>query len=252
MLILNADDWGRDLETTDKTLDCALAGGLSSASAMVWMEDSERAADLAKQHEVDTGLHLNLTTPLTQANCPLELKERLNKLAAILQRGTLSRAVYHPKLASTFDYVVRSQRDEYARLYGHEPDRIDGHHHMHLCANVLMSDLMPAGTIVRRHFSYQAGEKALRNRVFRQITDLVLRRRYRTVDHLFSLPPLETARLERIRVAGQTSIVEVETHPINADEYRFLAGGGIFEWAQGCRIARGFARALRTASEQGS
>lgn len=64
-LIVNADDWGRDRETTDRTLFCLREGAVSSASAMVFMEDSERAAALAKEHGVDAGLHLNLTAPLS-------------------------------------------------------------------------------------------------------------------------------------------------------------------------------------------
>jgi hypothetical protein len=34
--------------------------------------------------------------------------------------------------------------------------------------------------------------------------------------------------------------VEVETHPVNADEYRFLTGGEILRRTRHLRIARGF------------
>src|SRR5579863_5715924 len=61
LLIINADDWGVNREATDRTLDCVLRKTVSSASAMVFMEDSERAAQLALEAGVDTGLHLNLT-----------------------------------------------------------------------------------------------------------------------------------------------------------------------------------------------
>jgi hypothetical protein len=39
LLIINADDWGRDAHTTDNILDCALRGTISSVSAMLFMED---------------------------------------------------------------------------------------------------------------------------------------------------------------------------------------------------------------------
>ena len=39
-VIVNADDWGRDVATSDRTLDCMLHGAISSVSAMVFMEDS--------------------------------------------------------------------------------------------------------------------------------------------------------------------------------------------------------------------
>jgi hypothetical protein len=60
-VFVNADDWGMDVDTTNRSLDCALQGTISSVSAMVFMEDSERAALLAQQHKVEAGIHLNFT-----------------------------------------------------------------------------------------------------------------------------------------------------------------------------------------------
>ena len=53
-----------------------------------------------------------------------------------------------PTACQIVRYVVAAQFDEYTRLYGRAPARVDGHHHMHLCANVLMGRLIPDGTIV--------------------------------------------------------------------------------------------------------
>ncbi|MGH9355586.1 MAG: hypothetical protein ACRD10_05595, partial [Terriglobia bacterium] len=47
-LIVNADDWGRYHETTGRTLDCIDRGAVSSVRAMVFMQDSERAAAIAR------------------------------------------------------------------------------------------------------------------------------------------------------------------------------------------------------------
>jgi len=67
MLIINADDWGRSRTETDAALQCYEKGRITSASAMVFMEDSERAADIAKENQVDVGLHLNFSVAsLTQ------------------------------------------------------------------------------------------------------------------------------------------------------------------------------------------
>src|SRR5258708_25144263 len=57
VLIVNADDWGRDYETTARTLECALHGTISSVSAMVFMQGSERAAAIARERGIDAGLH---------------------------------------------------------------------------------------------------------------------------------------------------------------------------------------------------
>lgn len=241
-LIVNADDWGRDPQTTDRILDCALQGTISSVSGMVFMEDSERAAGIAREVGIDTGLHINLTTPLSARSCPPNLKERQQELTHYLRRHPFARAVYHPLLARIFEYVVRAQIEEYSRIYGTEPERFDGHHHMHLCANVLFRGLLPAGSIVRRHFSWEPTEKALRHGLFRKCTDVLLARRHRLVDFFFSLPPFEPpARLRRIFSLAHEYVVEVETHPANPKEYRFLAEGEIFRWPADFPIARRFA-----------
>ena len=242
VLIVNADDWGRDPHTTGRILDCALRGTISSVSGMVFMEDSERAAAIARERGIDAGLHLNLTTPFSAPSCPPKLREHQQKLSKYLRRHFFARAVYHPLLGRSFEYVVKAQIDEYRRLYGAKPERLDGHHHMHLCANVLFGNLLPPGTIVRRHFSWESGEKRVRNALFRKFTNVVLARRYRLVDFLFSLPPLEPpARLQRIFSLASRFVVELEAHPVDPVEYQFLAGDQIFRWARPGPSVPGFA-----------
>ncbi len=236
-LIVNADDWGRDLDTTERTLECIQRGAVSSVSAMVFMEDSERAAASAAKHGVDAGLHLNFTSPFSAAACPARLKESQSRVAAYLQRNPLTRGIFNPLLTGSFEYLVAVQREEFRRLYGSEPARYDGHHHMHLSANVLLARLLPESALVRQHFSHEPGEKALRNQIFRTVTGSLLRRRYRMVDFLFSLPPLDRDRLRRIFALAHEFIVELETHPINRDEYEFLTKGEIFRWAENCPVA---------------
>lgn len=237
-LIVNADDWGRDRETTDRTLDCILCRSISSVSAMVFMEDSERAADIASERAVSVGLHLNLTTPFSAPGTPSRLIEHQRKISKYLRRHRLAQVVYNPVLSGSFEYVVAAQRDEFRRLYGNEPERVDGHHHMHLCANVLFGKLLKEGTTVRRNFSFHPGEKSVWNRLYRRTIDSVLARRHRLTDFFFSLPPLEPpSRLQKIFSLAHSSFVELETHPVVPDEYRFLAGGEIFRWTAGLPIA---------------
>lgn len=239
-LIINGDDFGRDRWNTQKILECIVNGSISSVSTMVFMQDSERAAGIARERGIDTGLHLNLTTPFSAA-APAPLREHQQKVARYLERHRLARLIFHPGLAGSFEYVVKKQLDEFDRLYGAAPARIDGHHHMHQCANVVLAKLLPAGTVVRRNFSFQPGEKGWANRTYRNILDRMLARRHRLTDYFFSLAPVELAgRLERAFSLAQRSIVEVETHPINLAEYRFLSGGGIFRLTGNLSIARGF------------
>jgi predicted glycoside hydrolase/deacetylase ChbG (UPF0249 family) len=209
---------------------------------MVFMADSARAAAIAREKGIDAGLHLNLTTPYSAPDSPVRLIERQRELGEYLLRHRLSQVLFHPTLVQSFKYVVSVQIDEFCRLYGAPPARLDGHHHMHLCANVLLGRLLPTGVIIRRNYTFRRGEKSFGNRFYRKIVDRMLARRHRLTDYFFSLPPLDPpSRLERIFSLAHRFVVEVETHPLDAEEYRFLVGGEIFRWAGDVPIASRFA-----------
>jgi hypothetical protein len=97
------------------------------------------------------------------------------------------------------------------------------------------------GTSVRRSFSFHSGEKSVWNRLYRQFVDGVLQRRHRVTDYFFSLAPLEPAgRLDRVFTLARSFAIELETHPVNQDEYRFLSGGEIFRRMGDGQIASPF------------
>jgi hypothetical protein len=240
-LIMNADDWGRDRENTDRILECTVHGTVSSVSAMVFMGDSERAAAIATEKGIDAGLHLNFTTQFSASNVSSRLLDNHQRVAAYLLRRRFNQTIFHPGLRRSFEYVVAAQRDEFVRLYGAQAQRLDGHHHMHLCANVLLAGLLPPATIVRRNFSFQPGEKSFANRLYRKAADHMLARRHRLVDFLFSISPLGPhGRLERIVSLAREFVVELETHPVKADEYQFLTEGEVFDLTGDFPIASRF------------
>jgi hypothetical protein len=220
---------------------------------MVFMEDSERAAAIAKESGIDAGLHLNFTAPFSASDCPAPLAEHQGRIAGYLLRHPLARVIFHPRLTRSFEYVVAAQLEEFRCLYGRDPDRIDGHHHMHLCANVLSAGLLPQGIIARRNFSFQRGEKSFCNRFYRKIVDRSLAQRHPLVDFLFPLPPLRPMdRLRRIFALARQHVVELETHPVNPEEYRFLIEGELLRQlgdlpVAPCFAVHGFARAGKTA-----
>lgn len=222
-VILNADDWGRDVETTNRILDCLVDEAISSVSAMVFMEDSERAADHALAHGVDAGLHLNFTLPFSAPQCPPRLIEHQRKLTRFLRSNRFTPMLYHPGLAASFDYVARAQRDEFQRLYGTPAQRMDGHHHMHLCQNVLMQNLLPPGIVVRRSLSLMKEEAGFINRHYREWQNRKLLQQHRMTDFFFDLRPLDSVqRFKRILELSLSFNVEVETHPVKSDEFKFL------------------------------
>jgi hypothetical protein len=241
-LLINADDWGRRRRHTDQIADCVVRKTVSSVSAMVFMEDSERAAAIARESGIDAGLHLNFTTPFSSRNCPSRLLERQSPLAKYLLRHRFAQAIFHPGLIQSFEYVLLAQLEEFQKLYGTAPERFDGHHHMHLCANVLVAGLLPVGSIVRRNFSFGQGEKGVGNRLYRQIVDCILARRHRLVDFFGALSPLNPPdRLQRIFSLARHSVVELEAHPVNPKEYRFLTGGELFSRVGDIQVASQFA-----------
>lgn len=237
MLIINADDFGRSRQATDRTLSCYKQGTITSTSAMVFMEDSQRAAELAKEYSIDTGLHLNFTQGFTQCNHNSQFRDYHSRIVGYLTRKKYNFLFYNPVLQKQFDYVFHVQLEEFEHLFGMFPSHIDGHHHMHLCANMLFGAIIPNGHKVRRNLSFVQGEKSLPNRMYRAAIDNWLTRRYSTTDYLFSLPErIKTGRLEYALDLAKTSIVELETHPELTEE---------FEWLTGSKCIRAFSSLQR-------
>src|SRR5690348_14808539 len=103
-LIVNADDWGLDQNTTSRIFDCFHERSISSASGMVFMADSVRAADLAREHWFDIGLHLNLTAPFSDPTTPTRVVEQQLIVARYLLACRIAPALYHPRLSNCFEY----------------------------------------------------------------------------------------------------------------------------------------------------
>jgi chitin disaccharide deacetylase len=223
MLLINADDWGFDRFVTDSILSCYRNKRITSTSAMVFMEDSERAAELALNSDLEVGLHLNFTDRFTDGKSPLILQEYQQRIARFLLGSRYCSVLYNPFLKRTFEYVYRLQHDEFVRLYGKLPAHVNGHRHMHLCTNVLLGRLIPKNSKVRRSFSFSPGEKGSLNRLYRYAVDLVLKRRYICTDFFFSIAPVHgTERLLKIVELSQLYNVELMVHPQKPDEYEYL------------------------------
>lgn len=223
MLIVNADDFGRSTAETDAALGCYEEGRITSVSAMVFMEDSERAAELAKANQLDVGLHLNFVEALTGKNYPARLSEYHARTVRYLMRNKYAQLLYNPFLRKEFAYSYEAQANEFARLFGAPPSHIDGHHHMHLSANVLISNVIPAGMKMRRNFSFWPGEKSWLNRTYRTFVDGWLSRRYQLADYFFDLSQsIREKKLDRVIALAKSNNVELMTHPIVQMESEYL------------------------------
>lgn len=233
MLIINADDWGLSRAGTDPALSCYTAGRITSGSAMVFMSDSIRAAEIAKDIGIDIGLHLNLSTKFTGECHDKVLLEYHDRIVQFLTSGKYSFLIYNPSLKEQFRYTYRKQIEEFLRLYGKPPSHVDGHHHKHICANMLFDKVIPAGEKVRRNISFLPGEKSLFNRTCRRLLDLWLARRYRLIDFVFEFP--EHRQLETLRSfveLARGAIVEIMVHPVYTVEYACLMSDDYLEILQ--------------------
>jgi predicted glycoside hydrolase/deacetylase ChbG (UPF0249 family) len=237
MIILNADDLGRSRSETEAALSCHARGRITAATAMVFMVDSERAADVARRTGLDVGLHFNLDEAFTAPGVHPALRRQHEFIARFLKGKRYSLLIYHPLLRQKFRSLYLAQENEFIRLYGEPPSHVDSHHHLHLCANMLIDRVIPRGYQVRRSFTFQRGERGRLNRAYRYLLDKRLQRRYRLTDCFFSLRHcLEGETLGRIVELSRTAKVELVTHPQDAREYDFLMGNRFDEMFSGVEL----------------
>ena len=223
MIIVNADDFGRSQVETDLALSCYKEGRITSATAMVFMSDSSRAAALAQDAGIKLGLHLNLSQRFTGQFKSRLLEECQDRVVRFLTSAKYSLLFYNPALRDQFRYLYQAQLDEFIRLYGRRPSHIDGHQHKHLCTNMMIDGIIPAHEKVRRSFSFWPGEKSSLNRAYRRLIDRSLARRYRLTDFFFSLQEcLQAKRIPRVFELSKTAAVELMTHPIHRQEFDYL------------------------------
>src|SRR6185312_1476173 len=138
LLIVNADDLGLDRPTTDAIIEVFRAGRITSATAMMHMPDTQRAAESARAAGLPTGLHLNLTEPFEDRAAPAAVRERQARAARIYTTSRVARWIYNPRLRTLVDDCVRDQLERYREVFGGDPTHVDGHHHLHTAPNVVL------------------------------------------------------------------------------------------------------------------
>lgn len=228
MLILNADDWGRSCAETDLPEECFRRGSLDSASGMVFMRDSERAAERAKSLGLNVGLHLNFTEIFSDPPKDARILIALRRVARHLKASKFSWMVFNPILRREFRLLCESQIKEYERLYDRRVSRIDGHQHMHLNANVILGKYLPSGVVVRRNFTFKRGERSWPNIAYRRWLDRCLAKRFQLCDRFYCLGDLiRQNRLTKVILESRGFEVEIMTHPARLSEFRVLCGSDV-------------------------
>lgn len=225
LLIVNADDWGAFRAGTDAIESCFQTGAISSASAMVYMADSQRAAEIAVRHQRPIGLHLNLTQELDAPGLPTPVTERQRRLrehfAALRRRRWLLST--DPRVHRLVSRAIEDQLEEFRRLYGREPTHLDSHHHVHVCPDVFLSSAMVPGLRVRQTLSPPPGGGP--GNPARWLKHRVLAWRFLTTARFWRAR--ETSGLGSVPIAtavehARREAVEIMVHPSFPDEHEAL------------------------------
>lgn len=226
LLIINADDWGHDQSTTGAIVACHLAGGVTSTSAMAFMRGSKAAAE--QSHHVPRlgiGLHLNFTEEYSDPAAPMHVRDRQKLVIEHFRRMRVRRWLYDPRIASTVDKVISDQYQNFIDLYKCKPTHIDGHHHGHFTANVLLSRSLPAKTKIRNALSDAHRPNPI-TAILRRARARILRTRFPMTDYFFDVksiwPAMSGELLSHKLALARHSSVEIMVHPAFPEEYEPL------------------------------
>jgi predicted glycoside hydrolase/deacetylase ChbG (UPF0249 family) len=221
---VNADDLGWNRGATDLTIASFGAGQVTSATALVHMEDSERAAALALENGLPTGLHLNLSDPFTGTEVPAAERERHAALCRHFAAGRpmhLRSWVYDPRIQGEVEWAIEAQLDRHRELYGAAPTHVDGHNHVQNCPNVALAKALRGFKRRGPIYAWPATPTAMgRVRAARQ---RLIARRVLTTRYLFDIARIkETEPMAAAVGESRLTSVEVMAHPGFGHEHDVL------------------------------
>ena len=223
-LIVNADDYGVSERAVESTALVFASGAITSATAMVFCTASPNAARVAMESKMPVGLHLNLTDLFSSEDAPSESRRRQAAVAKRMIARAWTRYVWWPDLAADVDATISDQLQEFRSLFSQSPTHLDGHHHIHLATNVLLSRTLGNFSAVRLPFSTEGWSRGLAATSVRGVQREYIQRRFRTTERFYSLQQFvehhETIWASMNWRGDQA--VEVECHPESEDDHRVL------------------------------
>jgi predicted glycoside hydrolase/deacetylase ChbG (UPF0249 family) len=243
VLIVNADDLGYNRPTTDAVAECFRAGRITSATAMVYMADSDRAAQMAREMDLPVGLHVNLSEPFDDPHTPREVHDR--HLSVVRRFGGPSfifrsrRWTFDPRLREPTERCIADQLDRFEALYGRAPTHIDGHLHVHVCPNVALARTIPPGIGMRNALGGGPDPGGLMSRVIAARQRVLFRHRL-TTRHFLNItglhPEFVDGGVRRLLGLARETSVEVMAHPGFGHEYTQLMSDDWARWTEGLPV----------------
>jgi predicted glycoside hydrolase/deacetylase ChbG (UPF0249 family) len=232
LLIINADDWGMTRHTTDAIARCFVAGTVSSTTAMVYMSDSRRAAEIAVERGLSVGLHINLDNSFTASDIPHAVRAGHEAIRPWFANRRRRPWMYNPdrRFRRRLRSVLEAQIERFNEDYGRPPTHIDGHHQIHMDVNVLLSPALRRGTAMRRT---ERPPRGTVQALWGGGRDRMMRWRYRTPSRFYDLraihPDFAGAGWRERLAESRTDTMEIMVHPGLEDELRTLLSP---EWTE--------------------
>jgi predicted glycoside hydrolase/deacetylase ChbG (UPF0249 family) len=221
MLIINADDWGANRTCTDRILDCYLNDRITSTTAMLFMKDSVRASEMAREHGLPVGLHINFTREFAETGGRTALNYHQKRLVTYFAKSKFIRVIYNPAIRNSIFYSFVSQYDEFIRIFMKTPTHIDGHHHIHLCSNIICDNIIPKKVKIRPRLCGRGGEKNILAILSGKLIDYIIQQRYTVIGSVYKLGCSDSELSEIVNRAAVQD-VELITHPARLEEYEYL------------------------------
>lgn len=243
LLIVNADDLGYNEPTTDAIAKCFQAGRITSATAMVYMRDSDRAAEIAREIGLPVGLHINFTEPFDGPGVPADVRARHMEAArkfggpSFIYRSR--RWIYDPRLKDATERCIADQLERFEEIFGGPPDHVDGHLHVQVCPNVGLASTIPAGMKIRNTLGARPSPSGFMPRLVAMRQRILLRDRL-TTSYFLNITDLHPAFAEPGSRGGlapaESTSVEVMAHPGFGHEYTQLMSPEWAEWTEGLNL----------------
>ena len=231
-IIVNADDYGRNKETTDAIIECFLQNKITSTTLMVVHEDCFRAADIAKDKGFPVGLHLCLDEGIPLSN-PLAVSSLLDK------NGYLNvdlKRLYLGKIRANELYIeIEKQFEKFAEL-GLIITHLDSHHHLHCHPLVLW-----ALTQLKKKLSFPLKIRSIRNfecagglkeygwlkLAYKNMVHIMQKKLFVTTDYFSSIVKYSDKSILGIEdflnsFAEKKTSIEIMCHPGEPEEHSHL------------------------------
>ncbi|XP_066116065.1 carbohydrate deacetylase isoform X2 [Saccopteryx bilineata] len=132
-LVVTADDFGYCPRRDEGIVEAFLAGAVTSVSLLVNGAATESAAELARRHQIPTGLHANLSEGRPVGPARHGASSLLSPEGFFLGKMGFRQAVAAEDVAlSQVREELEAQLSRFQELLGRNPTHVDGHQHVHV------------------------------------------------------------------------------------------------------------------------